>query len=758
MASSIYQSTGPGRPPPPGAFVPSHPQQIRHPSAAFSTSGHPNYMSGPPPPPPPYPSMLPPRGPFNPSHHSGLLHPYGSGPPAGPISAGVSFGPPGVPQQQGQYTSSHIPSSYASLPHQTLPPPPSSHSVKPPTLSLPPRPQASQATSYVNYQSSLSAPPHGSSSQGNLSSSFAPLNHATYSSGLTHQSHYSNQTNQASHLNILSGQGGSIGAHTSHGPWGSGISGSTAPSLPPPSLQVGKPGVPKGDYSQQKAKNLQPTEGALPTRVSSTGLDGSRVETEEARRERKKRESEKKRLEDKQKDKKISPVAVRRSQPTAVSQFAKPAPGSHRDSRAEKKAVVPPERMENRLKRHSTFLCKIKFRNELPDPASQPKLLQINTDKDQYTKYMVTSLEKNYKHKLCVEPDLGIPLDLLDLSVYNAPQVKQALEPADLELLVDDEVVVKEKTDNIRKKDRPTDKGVAWLVKTTYISPINLDPAKQSLTEKQAKDLREQREGRRDILESLNDREQQIHAIEESFEVSKLRPVHQTKPELEPVEVWPLLPDLDRVGDQFVHVVFDAEPTAESELHSKLEPEVRDEIEGRAILKSFSIPGSESRSEKFVAYMVPKVEELMSDIYENDDEISYTWVREYHWDLRTEDARNTYVFSFGEDAVRYMPLSTKMILQKKKAKDGRGSKDDVDNQFPIPSSISIRRRVLTDEEEEHRILSRQTFIEAYDNVEEEPSPLKRKRSMDSERFSPKHVRTFEEATNREMSDDDDVSD
>lgn len=36
-----------------------------------------------------------------------------------------------------------------------------------------------------------------------------------------------------------------------------------------------------------------------------------------------------------------------------------------------------------------------------------------------YTKYTITTLEKRYKHKLLLEPDLGIPLDLMDLSVYK---------------------------------------------------------------------------------------------------------------------------------------------------------------------------------------------------------------------------------------------------------------------------------------------------------------------------------------------------
>lgn len=63
----------------------------------------------------------------------------------------------------------------------------------------------------------------------------------------------------------------------------------------------------------------------------------------------------------------------------------------------------------------------------------------------------------------------------------SAPKVRPPMDPEDEELLRDDEKLPSVKTENIRRKDRPTDKGVAWLVKTQYISPINLDPAKQVL-------------------------------------------------------------------------------------------------------------------------------------------------------------------------------------------------------------------------------------------------------------------------------------
>lgn len=46
------------------------------------------------------------------------------------------------------------------------------------------------------------------------------------------------------------------------------------------------------------------------------------------------------------------------------------------------------------------------------------------------------------------------------------------------------------------------------------------------------------------------------------------------------------------------------------------------------------------------------------------------------------------------------PLHTKLVLQKKKA-EGRpvGPKEeDVDNQFPVPSKVTVHRRDLTEEE------------------------------------------------------------
>lgn len=471
----------------------------------------------------------------------------------------------------------------------------------------------------------------------------------------------------------------------------------------------------------------------------------SRLESEREQRERKKREYERKKLEEK-KETKMHLGSVIHKFPAAGTPLMKPsfATGA-RDGRADRK-----DKVDNRLKRPSTFVCKIKFRNELPDPISQPKLLQVNNDRDRYSKYGITSLEKMQKHRLMVDSDLGIPLDLLDISVYNPPKVKPPMDPEDEELLRDDEKLPSAKIENIRRKDRPTDKGVAWLVKTQYISPINLDPAKQALTEKQAKELKEIREGKRDFLESLNDREQQIRSIQESFRVAQQIPVHQTKPGLQPVEILPLLPDFERWGSRLTHMTFDGEPTADSELHSKLDRTARDELERLAILKSYiQSDGDTGKQERFLAYMVPKVEELNSDSF---DEMSYTWMREYHLEVRPEETQNlsAYVFSFGEDSARYLPLQQKVSLQKKKAKER--SKEEAESAFPIPSRVTVRRGDLTQEEEEEREAHRLALTEGVAIVESRNSRgPKRRHSDDGEFFmAPKR----REVNNRAVSDDE----
>ncbi|PWA42637.1 RNA polymerase II associated factor Paf1 [Artemisia annua] len=247
------------------------------------------------------------------------------------------------------------------------------------------------------------------------------------------------------------------------------------------------------------------------------------------------------------------------------------------------------------------------------------------------------------------------------------------------------------KKDGLKRKERPVDIGMSWLVKTQYISPLSTDAARQSFAEKHARELRETRG--HDILDSLNSREKKITDIMSSFEACKSLPVHATNNKLQPVEILPLFTDFERWNDQFVVATFDGAPAADSESYNKMDKSVRDAHESQAIMKSFvaSTSGSD-KPDKFLAYMVPSVGELSKDIYDEDENISYTWVREYHWDVRGEDADDptNFLVAFGESEARYMPLPTKLMLRKKRARDGKSS-DEVEH-FPVLASVTVRQR------------------------------------------------------------------
>ena len=59
----------------------------------------------------------------------------------------------------------------------------------------------------------------------------------------------------------------------------------------------------------------------------------------------------------------------------------------------------------------------------------------------------------------------------------------------------------------------------------------------------------------------------------------------------------------------------------------------------------------------------------------------------------------------------WQPLPNKLVLQKKKAKDGKSKYDTEDKDFPIPERVTVMRRDPTQEEEDVREEARERFME-----------------------------------------------
>ena len=68
-------------------------------------------------------------------------------------------------------------------------------------------------------------------------------------------------------------------------------------------------------------------------------------------------------------------------------------------------------------------------------PPSDAKLLIAPLDPEKLAAFAITSLERNPRRELMLEPGLGIHLGLLDTSAYSVTDPHAQLAPEDLALL-----------------------------------------------------------------------------------------------------------------------------------------------------------------------------------------------------------------------------------------------------------------------------------------------------------------------------------
>mmetsp|Transcript_3432 Transcript_3432/g.12374 ORF Transcript_3432/g.12374 Transcript_3432/m.12374 type:complete len:510 (-) Transcript_3432:806-2335(-) len=365
--------------------------------------------------------------------------------------------------------------------------------------------------------------------------------------------------------------------------------------------------------------------------------------------------------------------------------------------------LLPPP--NTRLHRDTNFVCRIKFSNTLPIATGECKLLPLEFDKERFTRYQPTTLEKNHKHELLVEPDLGIPVDLLNPQAYaiNTEDVPE-LHPDDARLLKDDDTGEEDEAGS----RYASGVDLPWLMRTQYISnDLQTKKQKGGMSEKKYKAMKQQQEeeqrrrkrgtstnagvrllGSDDedddgMYEPEDEKQKQIDMIEASFLAAQQTPKHATRPELTPVEILPILPDFERMDKSYAYVLFDSDPAKESNQYCTLRGDAAELLAKESLLKSFnrSGPTGDDTGDKFVTYMLPK--EWTKEKADAESQVAgipvsktqaqeYEWVREYSFDVkRDEDVkRDTLVLWYTEHAVRYANVGLRLTLTKKRALAG----------------------------------------------------------------------------------------
>ena len=76
---------------------------------------------------------------------------------------------------------------------------------------------------------------------------------------------------------------------------------------------------------------------------------------------------------------------------------------------------------ENLLKRRTTFLCPMEFKNDLPPVPVDWKFLRVPVDHESFTKYSHLALDDELRADVALSADLGITLDPLLMKQFQVP-------------------------------------------------------------------------------------------------------------------------------------------------------------------------------------------------------------------------------------------------------------------------------------------------------------------------------------------------
>ncbi|XP_074498495.1 RNA polymerase II-associated factor 1 homolog [Sebastes fasciatus] len=317
----------------------------------------------------------------------------------------------------------------------------------------------------------------------------------------------------------------------------------------------------------------------------------------------------------------------------------------------------------------SGVVCRVKYCNSLPDIPFDPKFITYPFDQHRFVQYKATSLEKQHKHELLTEPDLGVTIDLINPDTYRIdPNI--LLDPADEKLLEEDI-----QAPSSSKRSQQHAKVVPWMRKTEYISTEfnRYGVSNEKVEVKIGVSVKQQFTEE----EIYKDRDSQITAIEKTFEdAQKSVTVHYSKPRVTPVEVLPVFPDFKMWINPCAQVIFDSDPA----------PKDQTAPQGVEMMSQAMIRGMmDEEGNQFVAYFLPHEETIRKRKrdcdegmdYMPEDLYDYKIAREYNWNVKNKASKGyeeNYFFIFRDgDGVYYNELETRVRLSKRRAKAGAQS-------------------------------------------------------------------------------------
>lgn len=329
---------------------------------------------------------------------------------------------------------------------------------------------------------------------------------------------------------------------------------------------------------------------------------------------------------------------------------------------------------ENPLrKRDSRFLCNVRFKNDLPEIPSDPKMLLSQLDLSEIGTFKLFSIEKELRRDVKFPLDMNLPLSSLYIDQYDIYSGDK-LSTRDTPLLDEtgDTVAAATAATGRKRKSVP---NAHWLMRTKYISNESGAVGLKKQNGSNSKDF------------GGSTLEEQISAVEQSFEAAKANPVHPKNKTLVPIDIKTILPDEQISEWPLVLVNFDSDPAI------SLRPGDQEMVRERKCaqgmhLKTLIKQDDDGRGEKFTVLLAPRDTVLPESISENDSipgsvlQGDYDWMRTYASSVRMDDKGQTFLFRLKNNNIEYSDLSTKLFLRKRKKTVASGDSDGIESLKP----------------------------------------------------------------------------
>ncbi|CAK4624654.1 hypothetical protein LEN26_013797 [Aphanomyces euteiches] len=376
--------------------------------------------------------------------------------------------------------------------------------------------------------------------------------------------------------------------------------------------------------------------------------------SESSRREEKRSDSHGEKKRSREDDKKLSEMDRRKIQKYKDDKL--------KERKDHTRRVLEQQAQEKRralLGRQSEFIGTLEFRNQLPDLPFDAKFIQYPHDPDRFVKYRPTLVERDYVHEFYVEPNLGLPIDLIDPEKFEVPNASQRyMSNQEIELLNMTEIVNGSTTS--KAKIRP---HVPWLRRSEFMGTDLSEAVHQFKNESELQvEIRDKNQAMLSVV-MQKDLEQRAT---ESFDLCPTEDnmVHPLNKSLQPVQVWDVFPDEILSSNIYSILSYDILPSTETH-----DPSMFDR-ESRSLLRNVVTVSQPNTSDVLLgSILFPSTnEEETKDDDEGNSE-KFKFFRDYVLNINhfpNDVQQLMLVLNPESTSATYCAMSTNIMLKKTK--------------------------------------------------------------------------------------------